>query len=91
MSYRDDIAPSCAFAPSSLPFERAQGRSPAAGAGREPSPAAGWLQRFVDLIFLWHERARGRRQLATLDHRMLADIGIDTATAMNEADRPFWR
>jgi uncharacterized protein YjiS (DUF1127 family) len=29
--------------------------------------------------------------LATLDVRMLADIGVDTATARCEADKPFWR
>jgi uncharacterized protein YjiS (DUF1127 family) len=50
-----------------------------------------WPQRVLDLIFLWQERICGRRQLATLDSRMLADIGVDTATAWNEADKPFWR
>ena len=91
MSYQDDMAPSCALAPSSLPFERARGRSPVASVGHQPIPPAGWLERFLDLTFLWHERARERRQLATLDTRMLADIGVDTATARNEADKPFWR
>jgi uncharacterized protein YjiS (DUF1127 family) len=74
-----------------LPFERAPGRSPAAGVGHGSSPVMRWLQRVLDLIFLWRERVRGRRQLATLDNRMLADIGVDTATAWNEADKPFWR
>ena|SRR5690348_4916917 len=91
MSYQDDMAQSYAFAPSPLPFERARGRSPDAGVEHGPIPATGWLQRFFDLIFLWYERARERRQLATLDARMLADIGVDTATAGNEADKPFWR
>jgi uncharacterized protein YjiS (DUF1127 family) len=54
-------------------------------------PAPGWLHRLLDLIFLSHERVRERRQLASLDGRMLADIGVDTATAQNEADKPFWR
>ena len=43
------------------------------------------------LLFGWLERARSRRQLAELDDRMLADIGVDRATAQSEADRPFWR
>ena len=91
MTYRNDTAPSCAFAPSALPFERAKGRSPAAGVGRQPIPRVGWLQRLLDLIFVWQERAGERRQLASFDGRMLADIGVDTATAQNEADKPFWR
>ena len=91
MTYRNEIAQACAFAPSSLPFERARGRSPAAGMGHRAVPPAGWLQRLLDLIFLWRERARERRQLGTLDLRMLADIGVDTATAAHEADKPFWR
>jgi len=91
MTYRNDTAPSCAFAPSPLSFERARSRSPGAGAGLGPIPAPGWLHRLLDLIFLWQERARERRQLGTLDTRMLADIGVETATAQNEADKPFWR
>jgi uncharacterized protein YjiS (DUF1127 family) len=42
-------------------------------------------------MFLWQERARERRQLAALDLRMLGDIGVDTATAKCEAEKPFWR
>ena len=91
MTYRNDTAPSCAFAPSPLSFERARGRSLAAGVGHQPTRGTGWLQRLLDLIFLWQERVRERRQLASLDGRMLADIGVDTATAQNEADKPFWR
>jgi uncharacterized protein YjiS (DUF1127 family) len=91
MTYQHDTAPYCGFAPSSLPFERAPGRSSAQGAGHRNSYPATWLERVLDLIFLWHERARGRRQLAALDGRMLADIGVDTATATCEADKPFWR
>jgi uncharacterized protein YjiS (DUF1127 family) len=29
--------------------------------------------------------------LATLDDRMLADIGVERATAFCEAEKPFWR
>ena len=41
------------------------------------------LQRRYDLH-------RSRRQLALLDDRMLRDIGIDRATAKNEALKSFW-
>jgi len=39
----------------------------------------------------WSERAQGRRRLAALDDRMLADIGISRADAEREASKPFWR
>ncbi|NFV80273.1 hypothetical protein G4223_09130 [Magnetospirillum aberrantis SpK] len=29
--------------------------------------------------------------LATLDERMLADIGVDHATARMESRKPFWK
>lgn len=39
----------------------------------------------------WSERASQRRALAGLDDRMLHDIGLSRATALNEAEKPFWR
>ena len=45
----------------------------------------------VDRLLEWHERARSRRLLGTLDERMLHDIGIDRATAEHEEATPFWR
>jgi uncharacterized protein YjiS (DUF1127 family) len=49
------------------------------------------MSRFRDLLSLWRERARSRRHLATFDDRMLADIGVERATALHEAEKPFWR
>ena len=37
------------------------------------------------------ERARTRRHLASLDDRMLSDIGQSRALASSEADKPFWK
>ncbi|HJO69795.1 MAG TPA: DUF1127 domain-containing protein [Rhodospirillales bacterium] len=51
----------------------------------------GALARAADTIDEWHERARQRHRLATLDARMLADIGVTRAEALSEADRPFWQ
>ncbi len=31
-----------------------------------------------------------RRQLAEMDERMLSDIGVSRADALDEASRPFW-
>ena len=41
-------------------------------------------------IETWIEISRQRRTLATLDDRMLKDIGISRASANFEASRPFW-
>jgi uncharacterized protein YjiS (DUF1127 family) len=42
-------------------------------------------------LLRWHEIARQRRALLTLDDRMLKDIGITRAEAEREASRPSWR
>lgn len=39
----------------------------------------------------WHQRATERAQLAKLDDRLLADVGIDRETAHRESRKPFWR
>jgi uncharacterized protein YjiS (DUF1127 family) len=39
----------------------------------------------------WHRRRRGRAQLATLDDRLLRDIGLTRADAWLEINKPFWR
>ncbi len=39
-----------------------------------------------NLLGLW----RQRRHLARLDDRALDDIGLDRATALQEAARPIW-
>ena len=39
----------------------------------------------------WSERASQRRALAGLDDRTLHDIGLSRSTALNEAEKPFWR
>jgi uncharacterized protein YjiS (DUF1127 family) len=42
-------------------------------------------------LALWHHRHRSRRQLATLDDRELADIGLSRTERWVECDKPFWR
>ena len=39
----------------------------------------------------WRRRSRDRAQLATLDDRMLRDIGLTHGDAEFLANRPFWR
>lgn len=52
---------------------------------------AGRLQRLIDALLLWQERARQRHELAQLDDRMLRDIGITRAEVAREWAKPFWR
>ncbi len=39
----------------------------------------------------WRRRSLGRRQLAGLDERTLADIGLTRSDAEFLANKPFWR
>jgi uncharacterized protein YjiS (DUF1127 family) len=62
-----------------------------AGLTMRPRPrAAERVGRAVDLILAWHERARQRRRLRSLDDYMLRDIGLSRADVEGEADKPFW-
>ncbi|HSA79397.1 MAG TPA: DUF1127 domain-containing protein [Geminicoccaceae bacterium] len=61
-----------------------------------PCPAAsvplqGRLNRFVQTLLLWHERARQRRHLQELSDHMLRDIGLTRTDVLAEAYKPFWR
>jgi uncharacterized protein YjiS (DUF1127 family) len=55
----------------------------------EPKQRRGW-RALVETVSLWRARARQRRQLAVLDDRMLADIGINRCDVMRECDKRFW-
>ena len=56
--------------------------------GRRMAAAGG---RAAEIVLLWMERARQRRELAELSDRMLRDIGLTRTDAWAEADKPFWR
>jgi uncharacterized protein YjiS (DUF1127 family) len=45
----------------------------------------------LEVVATWSQRAGERRQLLTLDERMLKDIGANRADAWQEAHKPFWR
>jgi uncharacterized protein YjiS (DUF1127 family) len=76
--------------------------SPLHGAFASRSPHEPWLMKCwkslyaglehtVDAVLTWRERARTRRQLLTLDDRLLKDIGVTRTQAFGEAEKPFWR
>ena len=49
------------------------------------------IAQLVKLLNTWYQRSRQRQQLAQLSVRQLDDIGLDRATALAEAAKPFWR
>jgi uncharacterized protein YjiS (DUF1127 family) len=54
-----------------------------------PRQRRGW-RAVIETVSLWRDRARQRRQLAVLDERLLADIGINRCDVMRECDKRFW-
>jgi uncharacterized protein YjiS (DUF1127 family) len=44
----------------------------------------------VAVLRLWRRRARDRAELASLDDRMLDDIGLTRIDIMREIGKPFW-
>ena len=55
------------------------------GAGLTSALPALW-----ETLFTWQERASQRRHLASLDDRLLRDVGITPSQALEEANKPFW-
>jgi len=49
------------------------------------------VSRVFDVILRWEDRARGRKELAQLDDRLLRDIGLNRIDALRESDKPFWK
>jgi len=48
-------------------------------------------RRILYTVRLWHERLRGRNDLARLDERALADIGLTPGDRDFLVNKPFWR
>ena len=74
---------------SAIRFEDVDGRI--AGARRSAYSAGSAAGRLFGALREWRRRSKGRAQLATLDDRMLKDIGISRADAEFLANKPFWR
>ena len=58
------------------------------------TPRGSWSL-ILDLIAAtlreWRHRSGARRELASLDERMLRDVGLDPGTVYYEASRSFWQ
>jgi uncharacterized protein YjiS (DUF1127 family) len=74
---------------SAIRFEDVDGRI--AGTRRSAHSAGHAAGRLFGALREWRRRSKGRAQLAAMDDRMLADIGISRADAEFLADKPFWR
>lgn len=48
-------------------------------------------QQLLRLLQRWQRNYRTRQQLAQLDDRQLADVGISHSERAAELDKPFWR
>ena len=46
--------------------------------------------RGLDQLLEWQDRARQRRQLASLESHILKDLGLSRADVVRETDKPFW-
>lgn len=68
----------------------AHGIDPGARVFTRRFPSRG-VNKFLHTLALWIERDRQRRALATLDDRMLRDVGVSRADAAKECRKPFWR
>ena len=57
-------------------------------------PRASWrliLDLIVATLREWRRRRMERRELGSLDARMLRDVGLDPGTVYYEASQSFWR
>ena len=54
-------------------------------------PAHRPMPRARMLIAQWYARWSSRRQLASMDDRMLRDIGLGARERSREVRKPFWR
>jgi uncharacterized protein YjiS (DUF1127 family) len=55
------------------------------------TPLAGTYTAFNQILATWRQRARQRKELATLDARTLRDLGLSASDVNFEANKPFWR
>ncbi|WP_371232152.1 DUF1127 domain-containing protein [Pseudomonas sp. QE6] len=54
-------------------------------------PRTGMQRTLWKLLRQWHQNTRTRLQLAELDSRQLADLGISPSERVAEISKPFWR
>lgn len=50
-----------------------------------------FFQKTLETPWIWQARSRQRKHLASLDDRMLKDIGLTADDVRRECAKPFWR
>jgi uncharacterized protein YjiS (DUF1127 family) len=45
----------------------------------------------AELVLVWLQRSRERRQLGSFGDHMLKDLGVSRADVDHEVSKPFWR
>lgn len=58
---------------------------------RTEVPLTATVSAVGQLFATWRQRARERQELATLDYRMIRDLGLSPGDIRFEANKPFWR
>ncbi len=59
------------------------------GGSHHAAPST-WHQKMLNTLVRWQHRADQRRHLGNMDDRLLADMGITRADAIQESRKPFW-
>jgi uncharacterized protein YjiS (DUF1127 family) len=49
------------------------------------------VARAFELVAIWRQRSRERRQLQSLDDHALSDLGLSRDQVMREIEKPFWQ
>ena len=51
----------------------------------------GFLAELAEILQVWRDRSRQRRELAQWTERDLHDVGLSWSDIAHEAEKPFWR
>ncbi|GAC1504716.1 MAG: DUF1127 domain-containing protein [Bradyrhizobium sp.] len=51
----------------------------------------GFFAQLGEILQVWRDRRRQRRELAQWTDRDLHDVGLSWSDIANEAEKPFWR
>lgn len=51
----------------------------------------GVVERCIEVLLTWQQRAADRALLAAMSDRALRDMGLARSDVLVEADKPFWR
>ena len=71
---------------------RESGRSERSYQSRESREGlSGPIRQGIGLIRLWMHRSRSRKQLASMEDRLLSDIGINRNEALRQYGKWFWQ